>query len=1135
MRKRIFNLSTLLLISVFTALGVVSTYQFLPEIDKGKLNITGRIKTEKKRGIDSVKVVVMDSSGRKQIGDPYFTDKKGRFKFDLPYDQKFTVYYSKEGFVTMFNTFDTKVPREKKFKELYYDAAITMLSDSASYNRRAIARKPFMTVAFNDGFDMFIEDLDNSLAFVEELTEPNLGSVFLSGKIVDSLLNDTASLKIVAKDSLGLVVAETIVKPDGTYDIDLPTMSNLTLEFESEEHYPAFAVINTHVDSTSTMDDYNVQQDFPLVNKEVKDVNPAAFAIPIARIEKDPETGQFTTKSDARDEYEEIMWALRNRIVLAGVLINRDSLPFKSTSIQIMDGDVLADEYDYDTNYFEVPLPNQAITHVKIKSKGFHPAFISINTSLPEEAKDTVKRFDSEIELYDKDRSDINSDAFDLPMKKLYFDAAAGAFVADAAITTEFDNKLAEGVTPDTSYGEGLISLDCQVIDAITAKNVGKTKVRILDENKKVVSVINSDKTGKVQFKLGTNKIYYIELESDGHINTLNEFNTEVPEGYKDEDYITNPFLRILNNETYFEEKPIPEAISDSLPVTLFYFDQGQDHFAEDISYMTTFERSVINYVPPPPKKTGKELAEEEAAKKEALRAEAKAAVAAAAAAAAKARRDKELAEQGKRLRVNGKVVDEDGNPVDNVDIELVEGKDRIAKAETDKNGRFFVIAPYGKVMQMRFESKEHHDMFLNLTTTLPEGVEEKPDSFNLQNVKAYNKKSLSANPNAFSEPFTSVAYGANGASRKTWVDEAFAKSLNVTPLDQKLAIEGRVREGNNSRSIGNAKILVKNNGTVIDTINVDERGRFSSYLDYQKDYRLEVMKDGYFSTFTNVSTRVAQTEDPLIGKKIKSMKILLVNKADPDLNNSVFRRPYTRYVYNASKGEFTEVEGLSEAYLADLYIEKDKEKKSFQLFAKKVKADKQDGSKGNNDAVAKLGAGGAAAKRKSNQSHAKKAELMSDFHNMLNGVATPNTKRIKDVNLALQRIINTGYEVRGKQEKEIDESVLEAVKQLQQLNEIIASAMGFKQDAELVPLDSTFKVKLPWRRFHYYNKVNVHETTRDRVMSRDEIIDYVHKRDWYVFDDYYKNGEKIDEEHYQTELARIKKNSYLISVDSII
>ena len=1101
---------------------------YFPAIKEGKLSVTGRIKTENKKSIDSVKILIMDSIGSAVIGNPVYTDKKGRFKFDLPYNQKYRVYYSKQGFVSMFNIYNTRVPLQKKYKELYYDAAITLLSDSAEYNRRAISRKPFMNVAFNDGFDMFIEDLDESLAFIDDIIQPNLGAVTLSGQVQDTL-QDTVQMRIVARDTLGFIVSEAITEPDGSYKLDVPLMTKVKLEFMSKDHYPAFAEVNTIVDTNRNMQDFKVEQNFTLVNTRVEGVNPAAFKIPIATIENDPVSGEFEVEATTAAVFEEALWSLKNRLVFKGFVENRDSIPFRELTVQVMDGDILSDEYELDTNYFEVPLPNNAITHVKFKSKGFHQSFVSINTNFDKAAKDTLKHFQRNIELYSRDRSDINSDAFDLPMKKFHFDGGSGNFVNDAGIEEEFIAELAKGVEIDTSFGKGEIALDCQVIDAITAKNVGKTKVRIMDQNKKVVSVINSDKSGKLLVRLSTNKVYFFKMETDGYHNTLNEFNTEVPENYVDEDHITNPFLRVLNLNTTFEDKLVPAAVSDSLPITLFYFDRDKDHFAEDISYLTTFERAVINYVPPPPTKSGKELAEEEKAKKEALMAEARAASEAAKLAATAAATAAMLAEQGKKLRVKGMVVDENNQPIEGMDIELKEEKNKITSTKSAADGTFTIIAPYDKNMQLRFEDKQHHEMFMNLTTILPEGKEAEPDIYDIKEVLAYDKKSPTVNPRAFNLPFQSLGYSANGVVKKEWVTKQFTDALILTPEVQRLAIEGKLRDGRN-RTVGDAQILVYNKSTVIDTINVDKRGKFETSLAFQEEYKFTVVKDGYYSTYAAVSTstRSSNNSDPLLDKRIKNMKLLLVNKADEDLNMDVFKRPFTRFAYNSSSGEFEELDGISEDFLADLYPEKE-DKKSFQLLARKVKSDRKEGKKGNNDEVAKVGGSDAAAKRKSNQNLAEKSKMMNNLNTALMGVSNPNRARIKDVNLQLERIINDGYTTRGKQESEIDESMLDAVKQLEELNAIIASAMGFKRDAELVPIDSTFKVALVGRRYHSEKKVNVHRIYRDRIMYRDRIDDLVRLNDWRFWNEYYLNGEKINEETYNNEMARIRSTTFLI------
>ena len=63
---------------------LLSSSIIIPEIpvdvEEGKLEVSGRIKNEKNKDLDSALVIVTDSTGRKTL-HKYYTDEKGKFKF----------------------------------------------------------------------------------------------------------------------------------------------------------------------------------------------------------------------------------------------------------------------------------------------------------------------------------------------------------------------------------------------------------------------------------------------------------------------------------------------------------------------------------------------------------------------------------------------------------------------------------------------------------------------------------------------------------------------------------------------------------------------------------------------------------------------------------------------------------------------------------------------------------------------------------------------------------------------------------------------------------------------------------------------------------------------------------------------
>ena len=68
----------------------------LSPIEKEKLQVNGKVKNAKGNSLDSIFVIISDSTGKVNL-DTIITDKKGKFEFELEYNNEYRVYYVAEG------------------------------------------------------------------------------------------------------------------------------------------------------------------------------------------------------------------------------------------------------------------------------------------------------------------------------------------------------------------------------------------------------------------------------------------------------------------------------------------------------------------------------------------------------------------------------------------------------------------------------------------------------------------------------------------------------------------------------------------------------------------------------------------------------------------------------------------------------------------------------------------------------------------------------------------------------------------------------------------------------------------------------------------------------------------------------
>lgn len=1121
MLGKILNNSALVLLLVFLSSSIV-----LPElpvdVENGGLEVSGRIKNEKKKSLDSALVTIMDSTGRKVL-DEIYTDQKGKFSVKLDYNQFVRMYFSHEGYVTMFGTFDTKVPNSKSHKTLFYEAAIVLLDDSSNFNKQTAKIEPFIKVAYNSGFEIFIEDLDHTFAFLDQVTEPNIGNLTLSGVVQDTTA-DSLNVKLEVIDSLGRVLAETTTDYKGNYKIEAPIMSKSKLKLISDDHHPSSAEIVGLVPENKQEEFFTMKHNFILIPEEEK-ITESVKSLSEDKISFDPTMGSFTADTMTRKNYEYAVAVSKRRLRLGGALSDPKGGKVVPMEIEVLDGDAMYANYKVDSPRYEIEVPYQSMVHINYKAEGYHPVFVSLNTNMGFDEMDKVTEFNVPLEMFSKDDTDVNPDAFELPVKKFYYDEQVGTFKLDTSAQKEFDKTLKEddGQILDTAVSNGFLVLEAKVFDPATRDKISDGRVRILNENKAVVSSVSTDKKGRFNTKLGLNKVYYVELEKEGYYPTLVKFDTKVPTGMENKDINQVGFMApIVHKENEINGKSIPPSLIENKSVTAFYYDPEEDAFIEDMDVYNAFMESVMNYEPPkpkaptPPRDTIKKL-------------------------------EPILPTS---LALNGQATDRLQNPIDGLVIEFLKDGKKVGEAETAEDGTFKTDLPLDENLVAELSKKGYHKSKVAISTAVNDKNGIKDKQLSLPPLVMYKEDDLNANADAFALNERSFVYNEETGefeSNKS-VEQQFEKALAVVPNNQKLAIEGKTKDAN-GKTIGSTMIKVYEGATLIDSVRSDERGNYELLLPYQKDYRVVVEDDGYYRSYAAVSTKTANSDERLVDKKVKGLDLVIVNRKEEKVNKMAFLKPFSRVKYDASKNEFVEVDEVEEDFRENLFIKEqpvekekkpkkekeEKKKKSVNLESKRIASKQIIAAPASNEYIPPTSSSTTAAKQRkdqimTNKNLAVKSELMSDFHNMMKGVQGAKVQSMRDVNLDMQRIINTGYSVSKPEKDVVNENMLKALETRQMLNQIVAEALGFRRtDVPPVSTDSIFDFELSYKIEHSDLGKGVYVVSKDRVLHKNQITDYIKETEWWFFDDYYKNGEPISEKEYEKELAALKQNAAVI------
>lgn len=80
--------------------------------------------------------------------------------------------------------------------------------------------------------------------------------------------------------------------------------------------------------------------------------------------------------------------------------------------------------------------------------------------------------------------------------------------------------------------------------------------------------------------------------------------------------------------------------------------------------------------------------------------------------------------------------------------------------------------------------------------------------------------------------------------------------------IGQEIKLKGRVFE--DETPLNDVTIVIYNNDSYFDEVEVNKSGKFKISLEENQDYELEIRKDGYLSKHINLTLNAANTEDEI-------------------------------------------------------------------------------------------------------------------------------------------------------------------------------------------------------------------------------------------------------------------------------
>lgn len=129
------------------------------------LELSGNIKEEKKGIAEASVIVYIDNSEFKNVK----TDKKGKFKIQLPLDRKYVIKFSKDGYVSKIVTVNTNLPPSEK-TVFIFPLTVDLFKEIANLDV-SILKEPIAKINYNSFNKQFDYDYNYTAKINNDLKE----------------------------------------------------------------------------------------------------------------------------------------------------------------------------------------------------------------------------------------------------------------------------------------------------------------------------------------------------------------------------------------------------------------------------------------------------------------------------------------------------------------------------------------------------------------------------------------------------------------------------------------------------------------------------------------------------------------------------------------------------------------------------------------------------------------------------------------------------------------------------------------------------------------------------------------------------------------------------------------------------
>jgi hypothetical protein len=644
----------------------------------------GQLTANDSNKIDSATINVYEG---KDLTESIIVDSTGNYEFKVFHNKQAKIQILAKNYYPTFFSLNTTLNDSLSQFEYEVSPKLELISKKTEYINPYAFEKPITEFVFNPDSGSFASNEVVKTEFIEVLGEPKKLPIEIQGVALDSAGKPLANVDVNIKEGERVISANRTSK-NGEYAVKAPYDKDLTLEFSGDKYHIQVMDINTEREDKTKFEKITIKTPpAKIYTKDDAYIEEKLFEKSMAFIQLGDTVVKYEEDTAVRKEFEQAIAKSKEKNAFVVALANEkypDTFGYlyldgkvgsitgdklDSAKVTAYVGNVLVKQLITDRKgIFEMELEYQKEFSVTVERRGYSAMNFIVDSKGPTDIADKDNTHKMDIPMIPVDFEGLNTEAYQMPFTKIYYDTIQRETIDDEAVLAAFQKRLN---TPEVDLIPKKLIVNSSVQDF--SRRTHKDLAIYVKEGETIVDTLEINREGEYQASLDYNKVYKIEYDGEQFFNSFFEVNTSISGSAKPDTSSMGP-VKVFQKD----DPTIVDPLIFQNPVAKVAYNPLTSDFTEDPLVAQQFANGIVE--------------------------------------------SQLLAEiASKRVTVKGLVKDISAKRLKSVKVYVVDNFEKIDSVETDRRGEFSVQMPFQKNLKLKFESSSFYDGQASVDSRMPQ------------------------------------------------------------------------------------------------------------------------------------------------------------------------------------------------------------------------------------------------------------------------------------------------------------------------------------------------------------------------------------------------------------------------------